>query len=187
MPIQWPVLDVSRDLDEVLIGEQALADRVKELGAQISRDYAGRKIVLVSVLKGGMIFLADLMRCINADHEIELIGASSYKGATSPTGGIRITKDVDQNLSGKHVLLVEDIFDSGRTMRVAYDLLKLHGPASLEICALIVKRRETQEALQVKYRGFEIDDVFVVGYGLDYRERYRNLPCIGILKKEMFS
>jgi hypoxanthine phosphoribosyltransferase len=184
MLLKLPALDAARDLDRVLIDEQTLADRIVELGEQIARDYAGRKVVLVSVLKGGMIFLADLMRCMNCDHEIELIGASSYKGTTS-TGGVRITKDVDQNLSGKHVLLVEDIFDTGRTMRVAYELLKLQGPASLEICSLLVKKCHRDDPLQVKYVGFEIDDVFVVGYGLDYNERYRNLPCVGVLKKEM--
>jgi hypoxanthine phosphoribosyltransferase len=185
---KFPELDAARDLERVLISQQVLAERILILGERIARDYADRKLVLVSVLKGGMVFLADLMRCVNCDHEIELIGASSYKGSTNPNGGVRITKDVDQNLAGKHVLLVEDIFDTGRTMRVAWELLKLHGPASLEICCLLVKPHAKEEsALRVKYVGFEIENVFVVGYGLDYNQRYRNLPCIGVLKKELIQ
>lgn len=186
MPISFPALDAVADLERVLIDQQTLGRRIAELGAEISRDYAGRKVILVSVLKGGIIFLADLMRCINCEHEIELIGTSSYRGGTSPHGSVRITKDVDQSLAGKHVLLVEDIYDTGRTMRVALELLKLHGPASLEICCLLVKPSAHKEQLNVKYVGFEIPDEFVVGYGLDYREHYRNLPLIGVLKKEMY-
>jgi hypoxanthine phosphoribosyltransferase len=186
MQQNYPSLDAQGDLERVLIDAQALRERVRELGEQVAKDYAGRRLVMVSVLKGGMLFLADLMRQVNADLEIELIGASSYKGGSSSAGGVRITKDVDQSLADKHVLLVEDIFDTGRTLRVAYELIKLHGPASLEICCLLVKSHARQDSLKPKYVGFEIEDAFVVGYGLDYRERYRNLPVIGVLKKEMY-
>jgi hypoxanthine phosphoribosyltransferase len=186
MRLKTQPLDALNDLERILIEEEALADRVAELGAEITRDYAGRKLILVSVLKGGILFLADLIRRINLPHEIELMGASSYKGGMAPTAGIRITKDVDQNLSGKHVLLVEDIYDTGRTLKVAYELLKLHGPASIEVCSLLVKPKAHEEIIPVKYVGFDIEDVFVVGYGLDYKERYRNLPCIGVLKSEIY-
>jgi hypoxanthine phosphoribosyltransferase len=180
-----PPIEGLEDLDRVLIDAPTLARRVAEMGAAIARDYAGQRPVLVSVLKGGIVFLADLMRSVAIDHEIELIGASSYKGGTLPTT-VRITKDVDQSLSGRHVLLVEDIYDTGRTMRVAWELIKLHGPASLEICALLSKPSAHEVEIPVRYVGFDIENHFVVGYGLDYKERYRNLPCIGVLKDELY-
>lgn len=176
-----------QDLDEILINPDALGRRVAELGAQITRDYAGRDLVLVSVLKGGVVFLADLMRAIQLPTRVELVGASSYKGGSIPTPVVRITKDVDQGLSGKDVLLVEDIYDTGNTLHVIYDLLEMHRPASLEICALLRKNKPHLQHLNVKYTGFEIDDRFVVGYGLDFKEFYRNLPCIGVLKQDLYK
>jgi hypoxanthine phosphoribosyltransferase len=175
------------DLSSILISQEQLYARVAELGEEISRDYDGLDPVLVSVLKGGVVFLADLMRCITIPHQIELVGASSYKGGTVPTPSVRVTKDVDLSLANRHVLLVEDIYDTGDTLHVAYDLLNLHRPASLEICSLLVKKKPQAQRLAVKYLGFEIEDQFVVGYGLDYKERYRNLPCIGVLSPEIYS
>jgi hypoxanthine phosphoribosyltransferase len=134
-----------------------------------------------------VIFLGDLSRQIPIPHSYELVGASSYKGGTSPTPHVRITKDVDENLADKHILLIEDIYDTGNTLHVVHELLGLHRPASMEICALLYKKKPHLQRLQVKYVGFEIEDVFVVGYGLDYRERYRNLPCIGVLKPEIYE
>ncbi|HOE97451.1 MAG TPA: hypoxanthine phosphoribosyltransferase [Candidatus Sumerlaeota bacterium] len=180
-------VDLLQDLERVLISEGELADRIERLGAEISRDYAGRDLVLISVLKGGIVFLADLMRRITIPHAIELVGASSYKGGTVALGGVRVTKDVDQSIAGKDVLLVEDIYDTGNTLHVIHDLLRLHNPASLEICALLRKTKPQVQKLGVRYLGFDIDDVFVVGYGLDFKERYRNLPCIGVLKHALYE
>ena len=175
------------DLERILIEQEAIDTKVAELGAQISADYAGKSLVLVSVLKGGVIFLADLIRQITLPLQIELVGASSYKGGTAPTPGVRITKDVDQNLADKHVLLVEDIYDTGHTLKVVHDLLAIHCPASLDVCALLSKRKNRSRQLDLKYVGFEIDDEYVVGYGLDFKEMYRNLPCIGVLKPDLYE
>lgn len=183
-----PIPDVQsalNDLREVVISEQRLQERIAELAAEISLEYAGRELVLVNVLKGGVIFLADLMRRLTVASRLELVGASSYKGDQAPHPDVRITKDVDQNLRGRHVLLVEDIYDTGSTMHVVHDLLKLHRPASLEICTLLRKRKERSFHVPIKYVGFEIEDAYVVGYGLDFKEQYRYLPCIGILKPEL--
>jgi len=186
MELQAPLIPALQDLEQVLLTEAQIARRVAQLGEEISCDYEGRDLVLVSILKGGVIFLADLIRRIIIPHQIELVGASSYKGGTVPTPGVRITKDVDQNLSGRDVLLVEDIYDTGGTLHVIHDLLNLHRPASLEVCALLRKRKQHLQRLNVKYLGFEIEDAFVVGYGLDYKEHYRNLPCIGVLRPELY-
>ena len=180
-------MDMLNDLEKVLIDQEALQARVVELGQQISCDYAGKDLVLVSVLKGGIIFLADLSRAITVPHAYELVGASSYKGGTSPTPHVRITKDVDENLQDKHILLIEDIYDTGNTLHVVHELLGLHRPASIGVCALLWKDKPGRPDLEIKYRGFEIDDVFVVGYGLDYKEKYRNLNCIGVLKPEIYQ
>lgn len=187
MELQLSVMPAMQDLNQILIGEEQLAQRVSQLGEEISQDYEGRDLILVSVLKGGVIFLADLMRRITIPHQIELVGASSYKGGTTPTTCIRITKDVDQSLAGREILLVEDIYDTGNTLHVVHDLLSLHRPASIEICALLQKKKPDLHRLPVKYLGFEIDDAFVVGYGLDYKERYRNLPCIGVLRPDLYQ
>jgi hypoxanthine phosphoribosyltransferase len=180
-------MDLMQDLERVLIDEKQLAERVAELGRQISEDYAGKDLVLVSILKGGIYFLADISRAIKIPHQIELVGASSYKGGTSPTPGVRITKDVDQNLQDKHILLIEDIYDTGNTLHVVYELLGLHRPASIEVCAILHKNKPHKQELALRYIGFDIEDVFVVGYGLDFKELYRNLPVIGVLKPEMYS
>lgn len=175
------------DLESVLIDEAALSKRCAELGEEISRDYAGRDLVLISILKGGIFFLADISRQISVPHQLELVGASSYKGGTVQAAGVRITKDVEQNLRGRDVLLIEDIYDTGNTLHVVYELLQIHRPNSIEICSLLRKHKPHAQRLAVKYLGFDIEDVFVVGYGLDYKEIYRNLPCIGVLKPELYS
>lgn len=175
------------DMERVLISREQLAQRVAELGAEISRDYEGRELVLIGILKGGIVFAADLMRAITLPVQLELVGASAYKGGTVPIGRLRVTKDVDVDLAGRHLLVIEDIYDSGNTLAVILDLLKLHRPASIECAALLHKRKPHHHPVDIKYVGFEIDDVFVVGYGLDYAERYRNLPCIGVLKPELIG
>lgn len=187
MELNTVMSSAMQDLESVLISQEDLARRVAELGEEIARDYEGRDLVLVSVLKGGVIFLADLTRAIPILHQIELVGASAYKGGTVPTPVVRVTKDVDLNMAGRDVLLVEDIYDTGNTLHVVHDLINLHRPASLEVCALLQKKKAPVQRLSVKYLGFEIEDQFVVGYGLDYKERYRNLPCIGILKPEVYQ
>jgi hypoxanthine phosphoribosyltransferase len=178
---------MNQDVTRILISEEAIRGRVAELGETISNDYAGKPLMLVSVLKGGIVFLADLMRQIAIPHQIELVGASRYRGGVTPTASVLITKDIDQNLEGRHVLLVEDIYDTGNTLHVVHELLALYRPASLEICALLRKDKPHPQPLEVKYLGLDIDDIFVVGYGLDYKEQYRNLPYIGVLKAELYE
>lgn len=186
MPV-YPRSPLMDDLESVLFTTEQIEARTAELGRQISKDYAGRDLILVSILKGGVIFLADLSRQITIPHQIELVGASSYKGGTVQAGGVRITKDVDQNMHDKDILLIEDIYDTGNTLHVIYELLQIHRPSSIEICALLRKQKSQKQRLDVKYLGFDIDDNFVVGYGLDFKEIYRNLPCIGVLKPAMYQ
>jgi hypoxanthine phosphoribosyltransferase len=176
-----------QDLERVLFSREMIAERVHELGQQISKDYQGKNLVLVGILKGGILFLSDLSRELSIPHQFDLVGAESYKGGTQPTPEVRITKDIDLSIEGRDVLLVEDIYDTGNTLRVLRDMLKIYRPASIEICALLSKRKNRSEKMDLKYVGFDIDDVFVVGYGLDYKERYRNLRCIGVLHPEFYS
>lgn len=186
-PSENDVYEGHEDLEQILIDETTLNQRIGELGRQISEDYRDRELVLISILKGGVVFLADLMRAVTIHHQIELVGATSYKGGTTPRGIVRITKDVDHSLTGKDVLMVEDIYDTGGTLHMVYELLKMHQPASIEVCALLKKKKTHDQKLKVKYLGFEIEDKFVVGYGLDYGERYRNLPYIGVLRSEFIQ
>lgn len=177
----------NQDLQSILFTKEQIANRVRELGLQISKDYQGKELVLIGILKGGILFLSDLSREITVPHQFDLVGAESYKGGTQPTREIRITKDIDLSIQGKHVLLVEDIYDTGNTLKVLQEMLRIYRPASLGICALLSKRKTRPNPLDLKYVGFEIEDVFVVGYGLDYKERYRNLQCIGILHPELYT
>lgn len=178
--------DLSNDLERILYTEDQIRDRVAELGRQISDDYRGKPLVLISILKGGIMFLADLTRTITIPHAFDLMGASSYKGTRS-SGKVIITKDTELDIQGKDVLLVEDILDSGHTLSVIIELLKIQDPASVEICCLLDKKRERKLTVPLRYTGFEIPDEFVVGYGLDYNEHYRNLSGIGILKPEIYQ
>ena len=182
-----PGHELMSDLQSVLHDAPAIAVRVAELGRRISDDYRGKPLVLISILKGGIIFLADLTRAITIPHSFDLMGASSYRGGTRTTGRVVITKDAELELRGKHLLLVEDILDSGHTLNVILELLKIQEPASVEVCCLLDKRRERAVEVHMKYVGFQIPDDFVVGYGLDYDEYYRNLPCIGVLKPEVYA
>jgi hypoxanthine phosphoribosyltransferase len=179
--------ELFQDLERVLFTREQIAERVLELGRQISEDYRGKNLVLISILKGGIVFLGDLMRAITIPHSFDLIGASSYRGTVS-RGKVIITKDVELDLRGKDILVVEDILDTGHTLSVVCELLRIQNPQSLEICCLLNKQRVRDRELRqpLKYVGFEIPDEFVVGYGLDYNERYRNLSCIGVLKPEIY-
>ena len=164
---------------DVLIGEADLRARVEALGRDITRDYAGRSLVVVGVLKGSFVFLADLVRAIDLPVAVEFIGISSYEGTTT-TGAVKITSDLSRPIEGKDVLLVEDIVDTGLTMRYLLGNLGTRAPASLEVCALLEKPARAQVTVPIRYRGFVIGDEFVVGYGLDWDGRMRNLPYIGV-------
>ena len=166
----------------VLIDQDKLRARVRELGAQLTADYRGKELTLLGVLKGSVFFLTDLARSIDLPLTVELLGVSSYQGGTETTGEVRITSDVTKPMAGKHIVVVEDIIDTGLTMRFLLDNLRARQPASLKVCALLEKPARARTKIDIDYRGFVIEDVFVVGYGLDYAERYRNVPFIGVMK-----
>ena len=174
------------DIEKVLISAEAIQDKLAELGARITEDYAGRSLLLVGVLKGAFVVMADLSRYIRLPLEFDFMAVSSYGAATRSSGVVRILKDLDHDLEGRDVLLVEDIVDSGLTLN--YLLKNLHGrrPASLEVMALLQKVGLQKVPLDIRYSGFEIPPEFVVGYGLDFNERYRNLPYVATLKPEAY-
>jgi hypoxanthine phosphoribosyltransferase len=165
-----------------LIDEQKLQARVRELGAQITRDYQGKELTLICVLKGSAFFAMDLARYVDLPLTIEFLGVSSYQGGTETTGEVRITTDVSKPMAGKHLLVIEDIIDTGLTMSFLLENLQARHPASLKVCSLLEKPARARTKVPIDYKGFVIDDIFVVGYGLDYAERYRNLPFIGVMK-----
>jgi hypoxanthine phosphoribosyltransferase len=168
-------------IGEILVQADELQHRIGELGAEISRDYAGRELLLVGVLKGAVFFLADLMRRIEVPCEVDFMAVSSYGSSTDSSGVVRILKDLDAPLEGRHVLIVEDIVDSGLTLQYLMRTLETRGPASLAVCALLTKPERRKVATPARYVGFEIPDKFAIGYGLDYAERYRNLPYVATL------
>jgi hypoxanthine phosphoribosyltransferase len=168
-------------IGEILVQPDELSHRVRELGAQISGDYAGRDLLLIGVLKGAVFFLADLMRHIDVPCEVDFMAVSSYGSSTDTSGVVRILKDLDAPLEGRHVLIVEDIVDSGLTLQYLMRTLETRGPASLEVCALLTKPERRLVEMPARYVGFEIPDKFAIGYGLDYAERYRNLPYVATL------
>jgi hypoxanthine phosphoribosyltransferase len=171
-------------IGEVLIDEAALRQRIEELGEEISADYAGRDVLLVGVLKGAVFFMADLMRQLSLPCEIDFMAISSYGEGTDSSGVVRILKDLDSNITDRHVLILEDIIDTGLTLSYLMRNLGAREPASLEVCALLVKHGRRESDVDVKYVGFEIPNQFVVGYGLDFAERYRNLPHVAVLQEE---
>jgi len=173
------------DIDRVLISATQIQRRVGELGAQISRDYSGQAPMAVGVLKGVFFFMADLLRHISLPVSVDFMAISSYEGDSG--GAVKILKDLDLSIAEQHVLLVEDIVDTGMTLNRILERLRSHRPASLKVCALLDKRARRLVDVPLDYIGFEVPDEFVVGYGLDYRQRYRNLPFIGILKHELLS
>jgi hypoxanthine phosphoribosyltransferase len=179
------MIDVEAGVGEILIGEDELQARIRALGAEISVDYHGRELLLVGVLKGAVFFMADLMRSISVACEIDFMAISSYGAATDSSGVVRILKDLDINIEGRHVLVVEDIIDSGLTLSYLLRNLESREPASLEICALLTKPDRREVDVPVRYIGFEIPNRFVIGYGLDFAERYRNLPYVGVLRDDL--
>ena len=178
---------LEKDIQEVLFTQEELEKRVRELAAQITADYQGKEIILISVLRGSFVFMADLCRSIDLDCTVDFMAVSSYGGGTSSTGQVQITKDLSGDISGKHVIVVEDIFDSGNTLSYLLKLLEQRKPASIRLCTLLDKPERRTKPVEVSYSGFAIPDAFVVGYGLDYAEHYRGLPYIGILKPEVYS
>jgi hypoxanthine phosphoribosyltransferase len=182
-----PASSLEKDVAEVLIDEATLQAKVAELGARISADYADRQVTLVSVLKGALPFMADLMRAITSPVRIDLMEVSSYGGSTETSGRVRILKDLSSSIEGEHVLIVEDIIDTGLTLNYLTQYLIGKEPASLSICTLLDKPARRLVDIDLTYCGFEIPDRFVIGYGLDYDEIYRNLPYIGVLKPEVYG
>jgi len=177
--------ELERGVAEVLIEEEALQARIAELGDEISSDYTGRDLLLIGVLKGAVFFMSDLMRRLTVPCEIDFMAISSYGAATDSSGVVRILKDLDINIEGRHVLVVEDIIDSGLTLSYLMRNLEAREPATLEVCALLTKPERREIDVPVRYVGFEIANRFVIGYGLDFAERYRNLPYVGVLADEL--
>ena len=175
------------DIREVLLTKEEIEEVVKELGKKITEDYKGKNLFLITELKGAVVFLGDLMRAIEMPCEIEFMVLSSYGSGTTSTGSVKIVKDIDLPLEGKDVLIVEDILDTGFTLSFLYKLLEERKPNSIEICTLLDKPDRRKVEINAKYTGRKIPDEFVVGYGLDYDEKYRNLPFIGVLKPEVYA
>ena len=179
--------DVGSDLLEVLITSEQLQARIAELAAQIDADYVGRELLLVGVLKGAVMVMADLARAMHLPVSMDWMAITSYGAGTTSSGVVRILKDLDTDISGKHVLVVEDIVDSGLTLSYLVHNRRSRDPASVRVCVLLRKRAAAKMDVDVAYTGFEIADEFVIGYGLDYAERYRNLPFIGTLRPEAYA
>jgi len=179
--------DMGADLEDVLITPERLRDRVQELAAQIDADYAGRELLLVGVLKGAVMVMADLARAMHLPVQMDWMAVSSYGSGTKSSGVVRILKDLDADITGRHVLVVEDIVDSGLTLSWLVGNLRSRGPASVQVCVMLRKPAAATMDVEVAYTGFDIDNAFVIGYGLDYAERYRNLPFIGTLAPHVYG
>ena len=176
-----------KDIKKILIEEKELQAKVAELGAKITEDYKGKDLLIVCVLKGAVVFVSDLIRKVDLPLDIDFMAISSYGANTKSSGVVRILKDLNMSIEGKHVLIVEDIIDSGLTLAYLVENLKSRGPASVEICTILDKIERRTTKLDIKYTGFQVPDEFVVGYGLDYAEKYRNLPYIAVLKEEIYQ
>jgi hypoxanthine phosphoribosyltransferase len=175
------------NLDEVLLSKEEIDEKVKELGKMLAEEYAGKRPLLICVLKGALIFVADLARAMNIPLEVDFMAVSSYGVSTKSSGVVRILKDLETGIEGRHVLIVEDIIDTGLTLKYLIENLKSRKPASIKICTLLDKPSRRRVQLQPDFSGFEIPDKFVIGYGLDFSEIYRNLPFIGVLKPEAYQ
>lgn len=175
------------DLEKILIDEASIQQRVKEIAAEITRDYAGRSVLMICTLRGAVMFFADLVKYIDLDVRMDFIACSSYGAGTSSSGEVKIVKDISQPIAGLDVIVVEDIIDTGHTLKYLYNMLLNRGPASLKICSLLDKPERREVDLEGDYVGFKVPNEFVVGYGLDYNEKYRNLPMVGVLKPEVYA
>ena len=178
---------LEQDIERVLFSEEALDKRVSEIADQINRDYAGKEPMLISVLRGSFVFMADLIRKIEVPCTVDFMAVSSYGRGTTSSGQVQITKDLSDDIEGKDIIVVEDILDSGNTLSYLLQLLRARKPASMRLCTLLDKPDRRVKEVHVDYTGFTIPDEFVVGYGLDYAEKYRNLPYIGILKPRVYG
>jgi hypoxanthine phosphoribosyltransferase len=181
------VNELHPDVSHVILTEEQIRDRIRELGAQISADYGDDSVLLVAVLRGAALFVADLARDITSPVEIDFMAVSSYGSSTKSSGVVRILKDLDENIQDRHVLVVEDILDTGLTLKYLLRNLASRKPKSLEVVTLLSKEGKQRVPIDCRYIGFDIPDEFVIGYGLDYSERYRNLPYIGVLKPEVYA
>lgn len=177
---------MQNDIEEVLISREEIREKVRELGEIISRDYQGKELVLVGVLKGGFVFLADLMREITIPVDMDFISVSSYGASSKSSGVVRIIKDIDINVAGKHVLIVEDIVDTGLTLKYLKELFHTRGPLSVKVCTALDKPSRRKVEIEVEYKGIEIPDRYVIGYGLDYAGKYRNLPEVCTLSPRIY-
>ena len=178
---------MEQDIKKVLISEEEIREKVAEIGARISEDYAGKNLLMVGILKGSVVFMADLMRAVSAHARIDFMSVSSYGSGTKSSGVVKIVKDLDNNVEGYDLLLVEDILDSGLTLSYLRELLRDRHPNSIKIVTLLNKPARRTADIQPDYCCFEVPDEFVVGYGLDFDERYRNLPYVGVLKEEVYQ
>ena len=178
---------LEKDIQEILFTEEQLKNRVSEIARQIETDYAGKEIMLISVLRGSFIFMADLCRAIDLPCTLDFMSVSSYGTGTTSSGQVQITKDLTEDITGRHVVVIEDILDSGNTLYFLKQYFLTKGAASVSICTLLDKPSRRTKAIEADYTGFEVPDEFVVGYGLDYCQKYRNLPYIGVLKPEVYQ
>ena len=178
---------LEKDIDHILFSEEQLKARVREIAGQIDRDFAGKEPMLISVLRGSFIFMADLMRSITLPCTVDFMAVSSYGAGTTSSGQVKITKDLSESIEGRDIIVVEDILDSGNTLSYLLQLLQARRPASVRLCTLLDKPSRRTKEVELHYSGFTIPDYFVVGYGLDYAERYRNLPYVGVLKPEVYG
>ncbi len=175
------------DIEHIVLTEDQIKARIIELGEEISRDYGDEPVLMIAVLRGAALFIADLARTVSSPVEVDFMAVSSYGSSTKSSGVVRIIKDLDEGIEGRHVLVVEDILDTGLTLKYLLKNLASRSPASLEVVTLLSKEGKQRVPISCKYVGFDVADEFVVGYGLDYAERYRNLPYIGVLKPEIYS
>jgi hypoxanthine phosphoribosyltransferase len=175
------------DIERVMFTKENIAGMIAKLGKEISRDYAGKEIFAVGILKGAVVFFSDVVRAIDVPVQMDFMIASSYGNSAETSGTVKILKDLDYDIAGKHVMIIEDIIDSGLTMEYLMEILRARKPASIRLCALLSKPSRRQTDVTIDYCGAEVPDEFLVGYGLDFAEKYRNLPCIGILKKEIYA
>ncbi len=175
------------DIERIFFSEEQILARVKELGAQITKDYEGKNPMFIGVLKGSFVFMADLIKNIDTYCDMDFMAVSSYGSGTSTTGAVKITKDLTYDIQGRNIIIVEDILDSGVTLSYLVNYLSMRKPASIAICTLLDKPSRRKTSVKADYVGMECPDAFIVGYGLDYAEKYRNLPYIGVLKEEIYT
>ncbi|MDF2595003.1 MAG: hypoxanthine phosphoribosyltransferase [Clostridia bacterium] len=178
---------MQNDIEKILFSEADLEARIEELGERITEDYRGKELIVVGILKGSNIFTSDLVRKVNIPLKIDFMVVSSYGNTTESTGVVRILKDLEHSVENKHLLIVEDIIDSGLTLKYLKEMLLTRNPAGIKICTLLDKPARRKEYVDIDYTGFEVPDEFIVGYGIDYAEMYRNLPYVGVLKREVYD